>query len=157
MEWNESELENDDLKDYKAKAEYYIRQNQDNEVINKLKENIPLTYSDIKELEKILWSELGTKEDYEAEYGSKPLGEFVRGIVGLDMAAAKAAFSEYLNDSNLGSRHIYFVNQIIEFIVHNGMMKDLAVLQDTPFTDHGSVAYILADRSVWVYWSHCVL
>lgn len=29
-EWNESELENDELKNYKAKAEYYIRQHQDN-------------------------------------------------------------------------------------------------------------------------------
>jgi len=32
----------------------------------------------------MIWSEVGTKEDYEAEYGSKPLGEFVREIVGLD-------------------------------------------------------------------------
>ena len=29
-DWNESELENDELKNYKAKAEYYIRQHQDN-------------------------------------------------------------------------------------------------------------------------------
>ena len=39
---------------------------------------------DIKILEEILWSEVGTKQDYEAEYGEKPLGEFVREIVGLD-------------------------------------------------------------------------
>ena len=25
MEWNESELENDDLKNYKAKAEFYVQ------------------------------------------------------------------------------------------------------------------------------------
>ena len=31
----------------------------------------------------ILWSELGTKEDYQAEYQDKPLGELVREIVGL--------------------------------------------------------------------------
>lgn len=36
-------------------------------------------------------SELGIKQDYESEYGEKPLGEFVREIVGLDMNAAKAA------------------------------------------------------------------
>ena len=29
-EWKESELENDSLKKYKAKAEYYVRQHQDN-------------------------------------------------------------------------------------------------------------------------------
>ncbi len=42
-------------------------------------------------------------------------------------------------DINLDSRQIYFVNQIIEYIVHNGMMKDLSVLQESPFTDQGSV------------------
>lgn len=78
IEWKDSELENDDLKNYKAKAEYYIRQHQDVEAIHKLKTNKPLTSDDIKSLEKILWSEVGTKSDYEAEYGNKPLGEFVR-------------------------------------------------------------------------------
>ena len=34
-EWKESELENDDLKNYKAKAEFYIRQHQDNSAIAK--------------------------------------------------------------------------------------------------------------------------
>ena len=150
VEWKESELENDDLKNYKAKAEFYVRQHQDNLVIAKLRSNVPLTQADVSALEQILWSEVGTKQDYEAEYGQKPLGEFVREIVGLDMKAAKAAFSEYLNDVNLDSRQIYFVNQIVEYIVHNGLMKDLSVLQESPFTDKGSVVEIFTDLSVWM-------
>ena len=148
-EWKESELESDDLKNYKAKAEYYVRQHQDNSVIAKLKSNVPLTKDDIEMLEKILWSEVGTKDEYTAEYGEKPLGEFVREIVGLDMNAAKEAFSEFLNNANLDSKQIYFVNQIVEYIVHNGMMKDLSVLQDAPFTDRGSLVEIFTDLSVW--------
>ena len=150
IEWKESELENDDLKNYKAKAEYYVRQHQDDLVIAKLKKNKPMTQDDIKTLEKILWSDLGTKDEYEAEYGDKPLGEFVREIVGLDMNAAKEAFSEYLNEANLDSRQIYFVNQIVEYIVHNGLMKDLSVLQEPPFTDQGSVVDIFTDMNVWM-------
>ena len=150
IEWKESELENDDLKNYKAKAEYYVRQHQDNAVIAKLKSNIPLTMEDVKVLEEILWGEVGTKQDYEAEYGEKPLGEFVRGIVGLDMAAAKEAFAEYMDETNLDSRQIYFVNQIVEFIVHNGMMKDLSVLQEAPFTDQGSIVEVFTDVTVWM-------
>ena len=146
----ESQLENDNLKNYKAKAEYYIREHQENEIIHKLKSNEPLTKKDVEGLEKILWSELGSKEDYESEYGAKPLGEFVREIVGLDMNAAKAAFSEYLESNNLDNRQIYFVNQIVEYIVHNGMMKDLSVLQESPFTDQGSVVEIFTDLSVWM-------
>ena len=145
--WNDAELENDDLANYKAKAEHYVRQHQDNIAIAKLKSNQPLTQTDIESLEKILWSEVGTKEDYEKEYGQKPLGAFVRSIVGLDMNAAKEAFSEF--SSILDSRQMYFVNQIIEYIVHNGMLTDLSVLQESPFTDQGSVVDIFTDLSLW--------
>ena len=112
--------------------------------------NQPLTVHDISVLENILWNELGTKEEYEAEYGMKPLGEFVREIVGLDMNAAKEAFSEFLNETNMDSRQIYFVNQIVEYIVHNGMMKDLSVLQEPPFTDKGSVVEVFTDLNLWM-------
>ncbi len=147
-EWREAELENDELKNYKAKAEYYIRQHQDHIVIAKLRTNQPLTTTDIASLEEILWNEIGTREDYEQEIGKKPLGEFVREIIGLDMKAAKEAFSDYL--TGLDSRQIYFVNQIVEYIVHNGVMKDLSVLQEPPFTDHGSVVEIFTDMNVWM-------
>lgn len=150
MTWNDSDLENDELANYKAKAEYYVRQHQDTLAIAKLKTNRPLTDTDVKTLQEVLWSELGTKEDYEREYGEKPLGEFVREVVGLDMNAAKEAFSVYLNETNLDSRQIYFVNQIVEYIVHNGMMKDLSVLQEPPFTDRGSVVELFTDMNVWL-------
>ena len=58
------------------------------------------------------------------------------------MNAAKEAFSAYLSDTNMDSRQIYFVNQIIEYIVHNGMLKDLSVLQESPFTDQGSICLL---------------
>ncbi len=149
-EWHEADLESDDLKNYRAKAEYYIRQHQDNIVIAKLKTNKPLSEFDVQALEEILWNEIGTKEEYEKEYGKKPLGEFVREIVGLDMNAAKEAFAEFLNSTSMDSRQVYFVNQIIEYIVHNGMMKDISVLQEAPFTDKGSVAEVFDDLNVWM-------
>lgn len=149
IEWKQSELENDDLQNYKMRAEYYVRQHQNELAIAKLKMNVPLTDSDITQLEEILWSEVGTKQDYEAEYGKKPLGEFIREIVGLDMNAAKEAFSAYLTNVNLDSRQIYFVNQIVEYIVHNGMMKDMSILQEAPFIDQGSIIEVFTDLSVW--------
>ena len=149
VEWREADMENDDLKNYKAKAEFYLRQHQDNAAVAKLRSNIPLTRQDVEELEKILWSEVGSRQDYEAECGQKPLGEFVREIVGMDMNAAKNAFAEYLSGVNLDSRQIYFVNQIVEYIVQNGVMKDLSVLQEPPFTDRGSIVEVFTDLSIW--------
>jgi putative type I restriction-modification system, R subunit len=66
------------------------------------------------------------------------------------MNAAKATFSGYLESNNLDSQQIYFVNQIVEYIVYNGMMKDLSVLQEPSFTDQGIVVEIFTDLNVWI-------
>ena len=136
VQFNDSELENDDLKNYKSKIEYYIRQHQkDNPVILKIKENKPLSSTDLVSLENILWKELGSKKDYYSEVGEKPICEFVRD----------------LDERNLNSEQIYFVNQIIEYIVRNGLMKDMSVLQQSPFTDKGSVADLFGnDIQTWM-------
>ena len=41
------------------------------------------------------------------------------------------------------------LNQIIEYIVQNGVMKDLSVLQESPFTDKGSIVELFSDLSLW--------
>ena len=99
----------------------------------------------MKELEKILWNDLGTKADYTKEYGDMPLGELVRSIVGLDIEAANHAFSKFIDQFELDSRKLYFVKQIVNYIIKNGMMKDLSVLQGTPFSDKGSCVEIFGD------------
>ena len=119
-------------------------------VIHKLKSNEPLTANDVSELQTILWEKIGRKEQYIEECEDKPLGEFVREIVGLDMNAAKSAFADYLDETRLDSRQIYFVNQIVEYIVRNGLMKDMSVLQETPFIDKGNVVELFGNNiSVW--------
>ena len=142
IQWMKSELESDDLQSYKAKASHYIHEHQNELVILKLKTNKPLTGSDVDKLQKILWEEVGSKLEYEQECGNKPLGVFVREITGLDMNAAKEAFSDYLNEVTLDSRQIYFANQIIEYVVQNGILQDKSVLQESPFSDQGSFADI---------------
>ena len=150
MDWRESELEHIELQNYREKAEFYIRQHQDFIVIHKLKSNEPLSGEDVTQLQTMLWETIGTREQYVEEYKDKPLGEFVREIVGLDMNAAKTAFADYLDETKLDSRQIYFVNQIVEYVVHNGLMKDMSVLQETPFIDKGNVVELFGDNlSVW--------
>ncbi|MDL2233303.1 DEAD/DEAH box helicase family protein [Ruminococcaceae bacterium OttesenSCG-928-L11] len=150
IEWNESQLDNDDLANYKKKVNYYIQQNQNIPAIAKLKGNEPLSEEDISTLENILWNELGTKEQYDVQYGQTPLGELVRSIVGLSQKAANEAFSQFLNDAGLDSRQMYFVRQIVNYIVRNGMMKDLSVLQESPFTDQGSITELFDDVAVFM-------
>lgn len=67
-----------------------------------------------------------------------------------ELGVSEDRISEYLNDTCLDSRQIYFVNQIVEYIVHNGLMKDLSVLQESPFTDQGSIVEVFTDINVWL-------
>ncbi len=43
-----------------------------------------------------MWNEVGTKEDYQKEFGDTPLAVLVREIIGLDQKAANEAFSQFL-------------------------------------------------------------
>ncbi len=103
----------------------------------------------ISVLKIILWNELGTKEQYDAQYGKTPLGELVRSIVGLDHKAANEAFSRFLNDADLDSRQMYFVRRIVNYIVKNGMMKDLSVLQESLFTNQGGISELFDNVAVF--------
>ena len=124
------------------------RQQQDNVAVAKLRSNIPLTEQDVAELENILWSDVGTRQEYKAECCQKPLGEFVRENVGMDMNAAKNAFAEYQAGVNPDGRQIYFVNQIVEYIVKSGLMKSLSVLQEPSCTSRGIVVEVFTDLSL---------
>ena len=96
-----------------------------------------------------MWSDLGTKENYKQEIGDIPLGEFVRSVVGLDKAAAKKAFAKFIDEKDLNTNQIFFVEQIINYIVQNGVLKDLSVLQRSPFSDRGSVVDIFPVPTIW--------
>lgn len=96
-------LDNNDLANYKKKVNYYILQHQDIPAIARLKGNESLSLADVRSLENILWNELGTKEQYAAQYGATPLGELVRSIVWLDQRAANEAFSSLLTIPHLAA------------------------------------------------------
>ena len=109
-EINEANIKEGDLikgvtysKPYKERVESYLRKNKNHLTIHKLRNNIAITNSEIEELEKILFDndELGSKEDFEKNYGKQPLGKFIRSIVGMEIQAAKDAFGDFLQAGNL--------------------------------------------------------
>lgn len=114
-----------------------IRDHETNITIHKLKTNKPITEADIAALESILFSDEGpgSKEDYLDTYGTEqPLGKLVRQVVVLDMNAAKQAFNEFLSDGNFTADQITFINQIVDHLVHNGMMEPNELF-NSPFSD----------------------
>ena len=122
-----------DFEDYRDKVNRYIGEHGNSLAIHKLTHNIKLSEGDYKELERVLTSELGSKEDYQREFGDTPFGLLVRKIAKLDHEAAMQAFSKFINDQSLNQRQISFVNKIINHIEQNGYMESVADLQKPPF------------------------
>ncbi len=135
----------DDLKNYRKKVEFYLKEHANNLSVYKLKHNLKLSEGDMKELERILWKELGSKHDYEKEYGDTPIGRLVRQIVGVEREALNEAFSEFLTEERLNINQIRFVRLIIDYIVANGNIDDNKVLMGEPFRSVGSITTLFKD------------
>ena len=134
-----------DLTNYRKKVEFYLKEHSDKLSVYKLRNNKKLSESDLKELERILWTELGTKADYIKEYGDTPIGRLVRKIVGIDRAAVNEAFSEFLTEERLNLNQMRFVNLIVDYIVANGNIDDNKALMEEPFKSVGSITSIFKD------------
>lgn len=134
------------LKNYKKKVEYYLKEHEDQLEIYKLKNNKKLTKQDLETLEAIMWKELGTKEEYEKEFGNMPVNKLVRKIVGLDRNAANELFSEFLNDESLNTKQIHFVKLIIDYVVKNGFIEDNRILMEDPFRTVGNLSTLFKDN-----------
>lgn len=124
------------LQSYKDRVESYIRKNKHHITISKLSKNIPITKTELNELEKILFTEsvAGSKEEFVQEYGEKPLGTFIRSITGLEQAAVNEAFAEFLQVGNLRADQMTFIKTIISYLTKNGVI-DKGMLFESPFTE----------------------
>ena len=107
---------------YKKKVERYLLEHRDNIAVHKLRTNKRLTATDLRELERVLWEDLGTQEDYRHLYGERPVGLMVRKTVGMDRAALEEVFAEFLQENRLNLRQIDFVKRIIDYLAKNGEM-----------------------------------
>jgi type I restriction enzyme R subunit len=124
---------------YEKKVKEYLRRHANHLVIQRLKSNEPLTALDLKGLEAVL-TEIGADEgetllsDLLTRNSAPSLAHFIRSLVGLDHAAAKAAFAQFLNDRSLTAPQIRFIELIIDQLTARGVM-DAEALYLPPFTN----------------------
>ena len=141
----EGEYSVNDLQSYRKKVNAYLKAHKDDMVVYKLRNNMPLIVEDVKHLEKLLWEELGSKDDYAKEYGDEPLVKLVTKIVGLEPKAANEMFSRFLSDETLNQYQMEFVNLIVNYVVTNGLL-DKHVLTQQPFNKYGNVVELFEGR-----------
>ena len=107
---------------FRKKAEAFLRQHLGEAVVAKVRSGEPLTPDDIAELQRILVA-AGVGDDAtfaEASARAGSFGLFVRSMVGLDRAAAKAALAHFLDDKRYSANQIRFVNLIIDELTARG-------------------------------------
>ncbi|MDQ2087911.1 DEAD/DEAH box helicase family protein [Herbivorax sp. ANBcel31] len=138
VEERPGEYTTNDMQSYRKKVNRYLNEHKDDLVVFKLRNNRELSEDDIKHLEKILWNDIGTKDDYEKEFGEEPLLKLVSKIVGLDSKAANELFSEFLSNETLNKNQMEFVKLIVNHIIKNGSL-DKSVLNEHPFNRGGNV------------------
>jgi type I restriction enzyme R subunit len=112
--------------------------------------NLPLTSSDLTELEELLTkSGVGEAEDIRrAAQDAQVLGLLVRSLVGMDRAAAKDALARFTNGRTLTANQLEFVSLIVDHLTENGVVG-AAQLYESPFTDitpHGPDALFRASE-----------
>ena len=123
------------IKTYEEKVLDYLSKHMDSPVIKKIQNLEQIDGQDLKELENILWHDLGTKEDYERCSKQGNLAAFIRSLVNLSQEAINEKFSEYLTDNVLNSRQQELVKVVIDYVRQNGDITTEIVTNESPFAD----------------------
>jgi type I restriction enzyme R subunit len=128
---------------YKQKILDFLAVNRDLPVLRKIYAMEQLTSDDVRELERILWKELGDKEDYDRYTAGMPCGPnvamFIRSVIGVDRKEAVERFSRFLSGAVLNSEQEEFLMTIISYVCENGDITKEIVVNEYPFDERLSV------------------
>lgn len=127
---------------YKQRVVDFLAENNELPVIQKIVKMEKLTASDIRELEKICWKELGTKEDYEKFIAKSNMicgdsvGAFIRSQIGVDRHVAMERFSRFLSNTTLNSLQEEYIKSIISYVCDNGDITTSTLMEEEPFAQY---------------------
>ena len=128
---------------YRQRVLEYLAANRNLPVLQKILNIEQLTSFDINELERILWEELGTKDEYRHCTQNMLCGDYVaasiRSIIGVDRAVALKMFSQFIVENNLNSEQEEYLKTIINYVCENGDIEVGTLINDSPFNDYDAV------------------
>lgn len=124
---------------YKQRIIDFLANNRNLPVLKKIYNLEQLSIDDINELERILWEELGSKEDYinhtQGMLCGGNVAAFIRSLIGVDRREALEKFSDFLNDSELNAEQEDFLNTIVQYVCENGDITKEIVVNESPFDE----------------------
>ena len=119
----------DNFEEYKKKVDAYLSEHMQDEAINKLRTNQPLTKDDFDSLNHIFTEELGNKDLFTQLSQGKSLGVFIRWATKMDKDAINDYFAEFINAANMNSMQIEFVQRLINIIIEQGEINLEALMR----------------------------
>lgn len=119
----------DNFEEYKKKVDTYLSEHMKDEAINKLRTNQPLTKDDFDSLNHIFKEELGNEKLFDQLSEGKSLGVFIRWATKMDKNSINDYFAEFINDANMNSMQIEFVQRLINIIVEQGEINMDALMK----------------------------
>ena len=126
---------------YKQRVIDYLAKNRNLPVLNKIFNMEKLDDRDIEELERILWEELGTKDEYQryVEKGrmicGDSVGAFIRAQIGIDRVVAVERFSKFLSGAYLNTMQEEYLKTIITYVCENGDITAGTLVNVSPFSE----------------------
>lgn len=124
---------------YKQRIIDFLATNRNLPVLKKIYNLEQLSTEDVNELERILWEELGSKEDYinhtQGMLCGGNVAAFIRSLIGVDRREALEKFSDFLNDSELNAEQEDFLNTIVQYVCENGDITKEIVVNESPFDE----------------------
>lgn len=124
---------------YKQRVIDFLANNMELPVIRKIMHIEQLTHADIIELERIMWKELGTKEEYAKYVKSNNMlcgdsvAAFIRSQVGVDRTVALERFSDFLSGHVLNTAQEEYLKSIIVYVCQNGDITTDTMVNVSPF------------------------
>ena len=121
---------------YRQRVFDYLAEHRDDEVFRKIYNMEQLTIQDVHELERIMWEELGTKEQYEEYchrerkiYGGN-VAALIRSLCKIDRTKAHRKFYEFIRSEQLTALQEEYLNSILNYVCTNGDMERRTLGQD---------------------------
>ena len=128
---------------YKQSVLDFLSNNRNLPVLQKIYNMEQLTAADIVELERILWKELGSKDDYNRYTNGMTCGSnvaiFIRSMVGVDRKNAVRRFSDFISGHELNAEQEDFLLTIIAYVCENGDITKETVVNEPPFDERLAV------------------
>ena len=113
-----------------------MAEHRNDEVFQKIYNMEQLTIKDVHELERIMWEELGSKEQYEEYcqrerkiYGGN-VAALIRSLCGIDRQRAHKKFYEFIRSEQLTSLQEEYLDSILNYVCANGDMERRTLGQD---------------------------